>query len=1159
MRKFLISTFLILLLSPLTILKAQGIQYKGPEDPAGDIAATREGWMDGNRVLLYFKNNAELSRWPKQGSLWPNNYDGVQMLDGIGLLIGGRVYIEKDDDPSSIDSIPVTDPGEITLKSMQGKIDTLFYLQTSYREEMDTDPTGTIEWGLYPTFEYFSPESENPAMSDEPSTWPANGWPGQGRTKKWAGEWNGRFGRGVKYADLETFFVLNDAQDQEYLGPEDRSRYYPRPGHYIGDVRPDVTIQDGKPWGGLGLRVAVRGFQWNNPQARDAIFWEYNISNVSDYTIRDICFGYWVDNGIGDSGSGGEDDELGYFDRLIDMAYSWDIDGVGQGGLTPGIMGFAYLESPGKPYNSKDDDLDGLVDEKRDNPAGEIIGPEAGISDLENFLSFYHLDRKDLKEHYAGDEDQDWTDGIDLNNNGRYDPGEDAGDDVGLDGKGPNDIDYPGPDQGECDHMPSYKEGVGCEPNFAATDVSESDMVGLTSFMLFPIPPHRPPYTRWFRNDKSLYNIMNQDSLIAYLGNISNLVELFASGPFPLYKGRTERISMSELHAYDPLEGLTEENGYQAPALFQQKEIVQVIYEKDYRFASPPEMPTLTATPKNGKVILTWDNRADTKTRDPFLMNVNDFQGYKLFRSTDKKFQDSESITDGYGTPMFKKPIFQCDIKDNTSGFTDFGLVNGMGYNLGNDSGIKHYFVDENVQNGRTYYYAIVAYDSGAPGIGPGIAPSENNIILELDEAEDITSTSPNVAIVSPHQYAAGYVPDEIEMTDTSNIMGAGSIAPEIMANKALQSGREYAVTFGVRAIETVDNYSHGMNYVNDTIKVLDCTDGSIIYEETPDNFFGTNLISDEDLGGYYLNTSKTIQTDVFHGMRLNINTPVITPEFDYAHSGWVTGNGDIDIRTTPESNKFPWDYDIIFGDETDVLYTGAGVARRVMDADGSRIRRDILNDVGLPFKVINKSFLDSTGSYEILDMVVHDQNQNGVYDISSDKVFAGPLDQDGKWAGTVLVLNFSDTAPEDMPEDGDEYHITFQRPFWSTDTIKFKPIINDSLDNQKLKHTMDDIKVVPNPYIATNKMEPAVKNPYLNQKRQIMFTHVPAQCEIKIFTSSGILVDEFQVSNSSENGVAHWDLQSREGLDIAAGVYMYHIKSSLTNDVKMGKFAIIK
>ena len=160
------------------------------------------------------------------------------------------------------------------------------------------------------------------------------------------------------------------------------------------------------------------------------------------------------------------------------------------------------------------------------------------------------------------------------------------------------------------------------------------------------------------------------------------------------------------------------------------KRIVQVIYEKDYRFAQPPKMPTLSATPGDGKVVLTWDNISDTRTRDPFLGNVNDFEGYKLYRTSDPKLQDAEIITDGYGTPVYKQSIFQCDKKDTIEGFTDFGLVNGVAYYLGSESGIVHHFIDNTVQNGRTYYYALVAYDYGAPNIGPGISPSENNAVI---------------------------------------------------------------------------------------------------------------------------------------------------------------------------------------------------------------------------------------------------------------------------------------------------------------------------------------------------------------------------------------------------------------------------------------------
>ena len=285
--------FILTIFSAVSVL-GQGRPYEGPEDPPGDIAAEREGFMTGNRVFLYFRNTTELSDWPRVDvSRWPNNENGTKMLDGIGLLIGARVYIAND-------STPVTDPIQIRTRR---DLDTLHFLQTSYREEMDRDPTGTVEWGFYPIFGYFNELSEYPAMSNRVNSWPTAGWPSIGSSKKWHGEWNGRFGRGVIYADLETFFVVNDAQDQEYLGPEDRVRYFPRPGRFIGDNYPTVSIQKGKPWGGIGIRVEQRGFQWNNPQARDAIFWEYTIANISEYDLPEVAFGYWVDNAIGGDGA----------------------------------------------------------------------------------------------------------------------------------------------------------------------------------------------------------------------------------------------------------------------------------------------------------------------------------------------------------------------------------------------------------------------------------------------------------------------------------------------------------------------------------------------------------------------------------------------------------------------------------------------------------------------------------------------------------------------------------------------------------------------------------------------------------------------------------------------------------------------------------------
>ena len=74
-----------------------------------------------------------------------------------------------------------------------------------------------------------------------------------------------------------------------------------------------------------------------------------------------------------------------------------------------------------------------------------------------------------------------------------------------------------------------------------------------------------------------------------------------------------------------------------------------------------------------------------------------------------------------------------------------------------------------------------------------------------------------------------------------------------------------------------------------------------------------------------------------------------------------------------------------------------------------------------------------------------------------------------------------------------------------------------------------------------------------------MLFTHIPAQSNIKIFTSSGILIREVEVDNPSDNGTYHWDMLTKEGLEIAAGIYVYLVESKLTNDKKIGKFAVIK
>jgi len=1168
-------TLVLVLLFVTYFVTAQSRPYEGPDDPAGDVAAERTGWMSGNRVLMFYRNTTEISDHKSWFvNKWPNTLDGTKMHDGICLLIGARVFIEND-------TIPVTDITEIESRT---DLDTLYYCQSSYREHMDRDPTGLIEWGFYPVFGYFNEISETPAMSNLPDSWPLLGWPAFGNDLIWPGEWNGRFGRGVMKADQECYFVVNDAHDQEYLEEEDTIKYYPRPGVKIGDKKPDVTIQVGLPWGGIGIRVQARGFQWSHPAVQDAIFWEYGIANISEYNLPNMYFGLYTDNAVGGESSDGADD-IAFYNLELNMCYSWDLDGIPVGGgKAPGVYGLAFLESPGI-VDGIDNDTDGLTDEKRDNDATQIIGPTDGITNLQDFLAFYSLKVSDLKDHWDADEDQDWVDWDDANGNGEYDDGENLGDDVGLDGVGPTDLNYFGPDADgtEANHKPDRMEGI-AEPNFAETDISESDMVGLASFKYI---------FRWGRDffgvggDENLWKLHtdSENPFDDAQMEPRNFVEQFASGVFELKKGLTERISMSELHSYESLGGLNSD-AHKAPALFELKRLVQLIYETDYRFAQPPLMPTLVANPNDSKVYLSWDDKADKYTREAFAKNINDFEGYKLYRSTDPYLGDPTIITDGFGSPTLKKTIYQCDIIDDREGFANYGTINGIQYWLGDESGLRHSYIDNNVQNGRTYYYVLVAYDYGLPD--REIGPTENTFILEVDENENIIRISQNVAVVKPHQFAAGY-PNEGEAV-VGEQMGAAKFVDleiDLFDPNKIQNGHTYKLKLDVHA----DGYAetngrirspYDIKYYNDGIRVYDMTLGdSLVYHETKNDIAGSNFDTLDVYEIRALTYEREIVTDLIEGLRLRMRLiPLTYPEVNEENTGWVEGNSEIGVNLSKKYQYFPWHYEIIWN-EPGILDTTRTnfLLKKLEDHEGNNIeRKNTLLNQKFNFRVINKTFIDSTGNYPRMDLIVQDMNENGVYDWEEDYIIVGdsnfdPLTEYILWGGTIFSIDFKNIADQvNLPAPNDVYRLDFLRGLYHTDSLVFTVSgLTKELDEEKLVEDMDRIKVVPNPYVVTNTMEPAVANWQRNQMRQIMFTHIPAQCKISIFSISGILIDEINVDNSVEgrtnnwdlnseaNGTVHWDLRSKEGLEIAAGYYLYRVESKQTGDVKIGKFAIIK
>ena len=127
---------------------------------------------------------------------------------------------------------------------------------------------------------------------------------------------------------------------------------------------------------------------------------------------------------------------------------------------------------------------------------------------------------------------------------------------------------------------------------------------------------------------------------------------------------------------------------------------------------------------------------------------------------------------------------------------------------------------------------------------------------------------------------------------------------------------------------------------------------------------------------------------------------------------------------------------------------------------------------------------------------------------------------------------------------------------------------------------SMDNIHVVPNPYVGQSKFDGRRENDDKGDKsRRLWFVDIPERCKIKIFTLAGDLVDEIDhegnelediISTSkaasvdgyagvAASGIASWDLLSRNNQIIAPGIYLFSVKDLDSGDIKVGKFVIIK
>ena len=1047
MSKKLLIILAALLLSDLGFSQVSDQIQLYRDEPKGNIQNRREGTMDGNQVRTLFYNNGEVGQWPYQPSgEWPKG-TGESYLDGVCVLIASEV-------------------------TANGK--TFHPLETSYREWMDKDASTGLIWGLEPVPGYvnddqhseYPSESLTPAVNTNSHTWPKT-WPvALDLSSEWDGYWYGYFGRGVTNSDFETFFVMDDSKDKEWN--QAPYNYYP--------------IASDPERGGLGLRVEVRGFQWSHVLAEDIIFWHYDIVNISDVDYPSTYFGFYTDCGVGGTDDSGDD--CASFDKVLDIAYCFDGDGLG----TPdnwktGYYGYAYLESPGNATNGIDDDDDGMVDERRDD----------GI-----------------------DNDGDWVGFTDLNGNGVWDADENEplNNDVGADGVGPFDRQYTLPDEGEGDGIPTSGE-----PNFDKTDKDESDQIGLTAVSIYRLGEGGTG-GGWPKDDESMWLKMSSAAFDTSLQR-ANISMVFASGPFPLDEGLRERFSMALVFGADLDE------------IIFNKETVQEIYDANYNFSKPPTKPELTAVAGNKKVYLYWDDVAE-ESRDPFMGYENDdptqgakkdFEGYMIYRSTEAEFNDVKIITDSKGSATYWKPLVRYDLIDGITGPDPVG-INGAHFWRGDDTGLRHSYVDTDVQNGQRYYYACVSYDMGDPNKGTkGLQPTECTKIITEDYAGNIQFVDINCAVITPNAPVAGYVPPEIngDINQIASGVGTGSVSIDILNPTAIVDGATYNVIFksdDVYPLYSTVSYDVIRNYqgVQDTLQVS--VDSSSI---------GSDRVGQP-----------------FDGMTMSVDNNTTIAVID-STTGWLIGSSNLTMYVfedqTSRGQAWPADYEIRFySTPQDTCYILSTPLYRKFP-----VNFKIWNKTESKYSKIAVKDVDGSQTLSVGDTIQVLEFKDGV--VTSSNI---------RFAWNVVYgepINPNETPVE--PVEGDIYQISTTKQFKTGDYFSFSTVatqIDKSLANSELSK----IDVVPNPYLGAATWEHKNLNSTGRGERKIDFINLPAVCTVRIYTITGALIKTLTKDSQYLDGSLSWDLVTEDGMDIAYGVYLYHVDAPGIGE-HIGKFAVIK
>jgi hypothetical protein len=538
--------------------------------------------------------------------------------------------------------------------------------------------------------------------------------------------------------------------------------------------------------------------------------------------------------------------------------------------------------------------------------------------------------------------------------------------------------------------------------------------------------------------------------------------------------------------------------------------VAQNAVDADFNLPKPPTRPNLYSSAGDFKAILYWDDKAELSF-DEF--SGYDFEGYRLYRSIDRGA--------------------------NWEQISEFDLVN----TIGDNTGLQYNYIDTTVINGFEYWYSITAYDRGNSAIGSLESPIGNNL------------EAVNTVSVIPRSDAIGRT--SVSAIDVANLNTGSSnylLDASVIDNESL-AGNEYKTSFSFTPRKEVGDLA-----TNVTITVTDSNATKpykyAIEFSSPTSFDLKNITLNTVIrAGYGYPAGGRTLTITGDGLKITLVDTIGTPDefrpeqgdiitINYAISV-IRNNQDSVIKSRPyqlDQNQTTVDGISLKLVEPEIIKS----VSRIGGTDNVEIDFNVL----YPDSILEKIYIASiegNGSIENNGFVLLSVSET---DIQLDTLFSS---ETFYFDGIEGKITFPTNSP---PTAGNKF---------SVETIKpVKPNVKDSyylkikgahINPQQVTSELSKIRVVPNPYIVSSLYEREFGELRREPLRQIQFVNLPTECTIYIFTIDADLIKT--INHNSTNGTEVWDLRTEGGRELAAGIYIYVVKTK-DSDFKE-RFAIIK